>query len=362
MSSWANRKVVTKRNLSQIPEELRPQIVSRAERPEVVLSESLQRSMNSDFEEPQMIQSDQFDKFKQFNLTGLTGQTGQKNEIVYPNSKAPVKTAPSNKPLLLEINNSSGSATELSYGGQSYVFVILRHIEKTTDNNLWITSYNSIRKFYRNKIIIIDDNSVINTLNGKLQNTDVVYSEFDGAGEILPYYYFLKEKWADKMIFLHDSMFLQRPFRDTELEAPVKFHWEFDKSEAYDQKKISIHLSLLKNNEELLEYIKNPTNVWKGCFGGASICDLKVVEELEEIYNVFSVMTMSIKTRNDRMLFERILGIILFAENRIDKNCSNFGNIVKYPMCFESVSVNTAFSIVSQSNYNTAIVKAWRGR
>jgi hypothetical protein len=356
MSSWANRKVVSKRNLSQIPEELRPQIVSRAERPEVVLSESFQRAMNSDFESSELIQSDQFDKFKQFN------QTSQKNEIIYPNSKGPVKTAPANKPSLLEINNSSGSATELNYGGQTYVFVILRHIEKTTDNNLWITSYNSIRKFYRNKIIIIDDNSVINTLNGKLQNADVIYSEFDGAGEILPYHYFLKNKWADRMIFLHDSMFLQRPFRDTELDAPVRFHWEFDKSEAYDQKKISIHLSLLKNNEKLLEYIKNPANVWKGCFGGASICDLKVVEELEETYNLFSVLPMSIKTRNDRMLFERILGIILFSENRIDRNCSNFGNIVKYPMCFESVSINNAFSLISQANYNTAIVKAWRGR
>ena len=68
MSSWANRKVVSKRNLSQIPEDLRPQIVSRAERPEVVLSESFQRAMNSNLESSELIQSDQFDKFKQFNF------------------------------------------------------------------------------------------------------------------------------------------------------------------------------------------------------------------------------------------------------------------------------------------------------
>ena len=66
----------------------------------------------------------------------------------------------------------------------SYVFVILRNIQNARDNDLWISSYNSIRKFYKNKIIIIDDNSKINTVNGKLVNTDIIYSEWNGAGEV----------------------------------------------------------------------------------------------------------------------------------------------------------------------------------
>ena len=51
------------------------------------------------------------------------------------------------------------SAFELKFRDKTYVFVILRHIRTTRDNDLWISSYNSIRKFYTNKIIIIDDNS-----------------------------------------------------------------------------------------------------------------------------------------------------------------------------------------------------------
>ena len=166
MSSWANLDIPRKRNLSQIPEGLRPIIISRAEHPKVILSESFQK---------------------------------QENEIIYPSGLK------DSKALLPDTNLysryipkqtvnfiPSASAITLRHNDKSYVFVILRHIRTQRDNDLWISSYNSIRKFYTNKIIIIDDNSAINTVDGKLINTEIIKSEFNGAGEILPYYYFLK--------------------------------------------------------------------------------------------------------------------------------------------------------------------------
>jgi hypothetical protein len=42
MSSWSNRSIPRKRDLSQIPEALRPQIVPRAAQAAVVISESFQ--------------------------------------------------------------------------------------------------------------------------------------------------------------------------------------------------------------------------------------------------------------------------------------------------------------------------------
>jgi hypothetical protein len=132
------------------------------------------------------------------------------------------------------------SAFELTNNDKTYVFVILRHLRNIRDNDLWISSYNSIRKFYTNKIVIIDDNSSINTVDGKLVNAEVIRSEFNGAGEILPYYYFLKYKWADKMIFLHDSMFINRLFTQDELEGDVKFHWHFEKGYITDLGKLVI--------------------------------------------------------------------------------------------------------------------------
>ena len=46
--SWANRRVLTKRDISKIPEEFRPQIVPRVARPEVVISESFQEIIRNE--------------------------------------------------------------------------------------------------------------------------------------------------------------------------------------------------------------------------------------------------------------------------------------------------------------------------
>jgi len=346
MSSWANRHLPRKRDLSQIPEPFRPIIVPRVDRPEVILSESFQVKYANTNNEDQ-------------------------NEVVYPNDSfmSLFKDSYSKKPTqdrtvypMKKIETSPRiSAIELSYNGKSYVFVILRHLRTTRDNDLWITSYNKIRQFYTNKIVIIDDNSSINTVNGKLVNTEIIMSEWNGAGEILPYYYFLKNKWADRMIFLHDSMFMYRPFTNTELDGDVKFHWSFMNKDLGG--KFSTYMSLLKNYEVVVEYATSLQ--WKGCFGGAAIMDLEVVQQLEETYSLFSTLVSAIRTRKEREMFERILGIVLFYEKMADDvTCSNFGEITKYPGAFESDHNNyeTAAHRLSQARYDTAIIKVWRGR
>ena len=337
MSSWANRRIPIKRNLSQIPEGLRPTIIPRAAQPQVVLSESFQK---------------------------------QENEIVYPSGLEDSKASTPDMNLYSRITpkrtmdwTPSPSAITLRHDNKSYVFVILRHIGNTRDNNLWTSSYQSIRKFYNNPIVIIDDNSKINTVNGKLVDTEIIQSDFSGAGEILPYYYFLKHKWADRMIFLHDSMFLHRRFTESELDGLIRFHWHFSNTEVRDQGKISTYLSMLRNHEGLLDYAKS-NHSWKGCFGGTTIIDLEVVEHLEKKYDFFSTLTLSIKSRKDRETFERLLGIVVYYEKMIEEPCSNFGLITQYPTAFESqhTDPSSATHTVSQQNYNTAILKVWRGR
>ncbi len=340
MSSWVNRGVPRKRNISQIPEEFRPQIIPRAARPEVLVSETFQE---------------------------IT-----KNEIILSvRSSEPKKAAPEpavnpRQYVTKKIDVApSPSAFELKFRDKSYVFVILRHLRTVRDNDLWISSYNSIRKFYTNKIVIIDDNSAINTVEGKLVNTDIIKSEFNGAGEILPYYYFLKHKWADRMIFIHDSMFINRPFKDSELEGDIKFHWYFDGEGISDFRKISNYISVLTNNNEIQAFATDPDTKWYGCFGATSICDFTTIEYLEKEYKIFSNLVLSIRTRKDREAFERVFGIVLYYEGIFDDNtCSNFGSILKYPGAFESENnnIDTASHILRQKGYDTAIIKVWRGR
>lgn len=343
MSSWANIRIPRKRDISQIPAELRPTIQPRAERIEVIQSESFQNV-------PQ-------DTFSPFNM------------IIEPfgNSKSKKEVAQNPREYIskkIEIVPAPG-AFELTFQGKSYVFVILRHLRSARDNDLWISSYNSIRRYYTNKIVIIDDNSQVNTMNGRLYQTEIIQSEFPGAGEILPYYYFLEKKWADSMIFLHDSMFLERPFRENELDHSIRFHWHFTSNSADDKRKITLYLSSLQNYNELLEFYQNSSSRWKGCSGGATIINYDTTLHFENKYKLFSSLTMVIKKRKDREAFERVLGIIAFYEELVnEQTVSNFGDIFGYPGAFESENTNpeTASHIVKQRGYNTAILKVWRGR
>lgn len=346
MSSWANIRIPRKRNISQIPAELRPQIISRANRVEVLASEAYHTTPHNE-----VIKSNEKTVSDKSN-----NNTINNNKANYENPRQYITKK-------IE-SNVNPAAFELKYNDKSYVFIILRHIRNIRDNDLWISSYNSIRRFYTNKIIIIDDNSTINTLNGKLINTEVIKSEFPGAGEILPYYYFLKNKWADKMVFLHDSMFINRPFRDSELEGDIKFHWHFTPNSFDDTRKISNYISMFKNNKEIQAFANNPNNKWLGCFGGAAIVDYTPIEYLEDEYNIFTQLALSIKTRKDREAFERVLGIILYYDEIVKDNCSNFGDITKYPEAFQSENNNmeSASYILGQKGYDTAIIKVWRGR
>lgn len=333
MSSWANRNVPKKRDLSQIPSEFRPPIIQRIERIEVTRSELFQQSNSST------------------------------NEIIYPQSSSkssnqiPIQQL--QMTLLKSIDKSSPSAFELTHNKMSYVFVILRQLQSVSDNNYWISSYNSIRKYYTNKIIIIDDNSTINTVNGNLVNTEVIKSKFNGAGEILAYYYFYQNKWADCMIFLQDTMLLQRPFQSSELEGSVRFHWYFiDSSINSTHSKLMLFISSLKNNSELVEDITTSTRPLKGCFSATSIIHYSVVDTLQQKYELFTIFLLMISNKKDRELFERLLGKILFVENYVDdESCSNFGNITMYPDAFLVKSIDNA---IQQSNPSYAIVTVWK--
>lgn len=374
MSSWANRSSVRRRDLSQIPEGLRPPApVPRAERSEVLLSEQYQAvaSEGGPF----------------FSFDGYGGNGGtERNPIYYPTSGGPslsgsralgASVSAELSSLLSALPSAySGvqpphpEAKELRVGGKSYVFVILRHLRQPSDNELWISSYNSIRRHYTNPIVIIDDNSQLNTVNGKLYQTEVIVSDYAGAGETLPYYYFLMHRWADRMIFLHDTMFLYRPFRPEEVDTDARFHWSFQEKDKDTEKttttlgRIRPFLSSLRNAKEL-ESTLSATDRWRACFGVAMTVSLSVVEAIEEKYKLFSTMVMMIRNRRDREMAERLVGMVFFHEGHVTLDtCDTFGDILNYPKAFESAWSNmaTARYQLEQAGYSSAIMKVWRGR
>jgi len=346
--SWANRGIPRRRDLSQIPVEARPVILSRAERPEVILSESLQSKPVNEIIYPSSsshssspFSSHSSSPFSSHSaLFDLLTPPPKKREQVFPH------------------------AVELRHNDQSYVFVILRHLRTAQDNMLWTEAYQSIRTYYTNRIIIIDDNSQVNTFNGSLVNTEVLESEYRGAGEILPYYYFFQYKWADRMIILHDSMSLQRPFRPSELEGEIRFHWHFSMKEKAYHTKIALQFSSMRQHQGLLAFLNDESSQWRGCFGGAACVSYDAVEHLEKKYGFFSTLVLAIKTRKDREAFERMLGAVTFFEKMVEmETCSTFGDIIRYPGAFtENRNKEATARQIQEANYDTAILKLWRGR
>lgn len=244
----------------------------------------------------------------------------------------------------------------------SFAFVILCHVRNESDDKLWKRCYSSIREFYPEvPIIIIDDNSAIPISNDSLVKTTVIRSKYPGAGELLPYYYFLKHKWADKLIVLHDSMLLRRDFTKAELSTPIKFHWHFDLHCWDNDPLINSLLSYLNYAEELIDYNVNKKNLWNGCFGVTSIIDLNVLKAVERKYRLISNLKNIIKYREERCALERIFGIVMFKEQYLNRqNCSNFGNICVYPHYYTHIDDNVLEEL--KNNYPGAILKTWQGR
>ena len=79
-------------------------------------------------------------------------------------------------------------------------FIITRHVNSEQTNKYWNHSILCLRRFYPFvKIVIIDDNSDPQFLkaNFDYRNIEIVNSEFKGRGELLPYYYYLKNKYFE---------------------------------------------------------------------------------------------------------------------------------------------------------------------
>ena len=170
-------------------------------------------------------------------------------------------------------------------------FFILRHINNKETNNLWINCYKSIREYYNNKIIIIDDNSNKKFINNiELDNTEIIESEFKGAGEILPYYYFHKLKPSKKMIFIHEFNVYNKKFDENKIKNinDVNYLFYFDEHKWDSNDTILSYLKLLDNNKELIPIFNNKK--WFGCFGVSSIITLDFLNNIQEKYNFLKLV------------------------------------------------------------------------
>lgn len=242
----------------------------------------------------------------------------------------------------------------------NYCFCILKHTKNYLTLNIFEKCYNSIRKFYPDSlIVIIDDKSTI-PINSLFKNVIYVTNSIDSTGELLPYYYFYKYKWADKMIILQDSMELISPIEPKVFERDVNYLWYFDNHSWDDKKDIDNMLKNLNFSTELIE--KNYQTSWLGCFGSCMLISHTTLVDIVDKYNLFSILPM-LKTRQQRCSLERVIGIIFDKEGHIDiKNPSLCGNILQHPYFYGNWHIIPGVREQIISNYNSPIIKNWLQR
>ena len=236
-------------------------------------------------------------------------------------------------------------------------FIILRHVNSELTNEYWIESYKSIRKYYNNKIIIIDDNSNTTYLTTiDLENCEIINTEFKQRGEILPYYYFYKFHFFEKAIIIHDSVFINKYINFDKYEN-FNFLWHFTHDWDEDEKEIEL-LKHLNNNHLINFYHKKKK--WHGCYGVQCVIDYSFIKILQDKYNIFNLLQY-IDCREKRMNFERIFGLLCIYEKNCNETPSIFG-IIHHYIHWGYTYNNYLLDKEAHKLNNLDIIKVWSGR
>lgn len=248
----------------------------------------------------------------------------------------------------------SESKTIEKYRMSDLGFVMLRCARTESDNEMWQESYKCIRKWYPNKIIIIDDHSTINcTTSFDLENCEIINSEFEaGKSELLPYYYFYKCKWFNRMIYIQDATFIRNYIDFANNKEPVQFLWSFPIKNNDTTNHLIKHL---KGADYIEKWYWDSTN-WKGCFGLMTIMNWEFLQKLVETVDLFALLPY-INGRPDRYALEKLFGCLcVLISPELYRVKPILGNIVS------QFNKDQTFSKYKQGYYFDSIVKVWCGR
>ena len=262
----------------------------------------------------------------------------------------------------------------------TFGFIISRHVTSELTNKYWNHCIKQLNALYPLiQIIIIDDNSNQEFVKEEKEdkedkeeykNITVVQSEFPGRGELLPYYYFYKNKYFDNAVIIHDSTFFQKRCAFNKLEAAqIKVFplWHFD-HDKYSNVANTVRIARsLKNGGakviEMAQYnvIDRPKEKWSGCFGVQSYINHAFLSSLQIKYNIFNLLQV-VHCRVDRCCLERIFAILFTIEYpQINKMKSLLGPIsdkkYRWGLTFEKYIRYKNVNV-----FNIPIIKVWTGR
>ena len=255
----------------------------------------------------------------------------------------------------------------------TFGFIILRHVNSEKTNEYWNQSVKLIKTFYpNNQIVIIDDNSNLEYLKSDREYSDliVIDSEYPRRGELLPFIYFLKYKWFDNAIIIHDGVFIHKRIPFEHFNFPVLPLWHHPGDKDEDNIRNVMRLVIrLKNNYKLNSKISSRDvnvlgmnqNEYNICFGCQCYINLHFLEMIENKYNISNLVNYVV-CRTDRCALERVMGLI-FSEEYIElKNIKSLlGLIVNHYKAFR-YDYSEYIDNFNQGKIIQQVVKVWTGR
>ena len=195
---------------------------------------------------------------------------------------------------------------------EGFGFIIVRNITNKSTSRYWIECYTCIRKFYNNKIIIIDTGSNKEFINEiDLVNCDIIENEHPKKAMISAYYHMYTKKLFKKAVIIQDSVFIQDYVDFSSIEN-AKFLWHFEHNADQPDKELRL-LHLLDNNENLV-YLYYFKDLWKGCFGSMSVITYDFINILQNKYNFMKLYDL-INCWEDWMALERVLAVLYTIED-----------------------------------------------
>ena len=238
-------------------------------------------------------------------------------------------------------------------------FIILRHVDSAKTNEYWQECYHCIRNVYPDtKIVIIDDDSnrefVTNGVS--LINTIIIESEFKKRGELLPYYYYLQNKWFENAVIIHDSVFIKSDIilNYIDMKVSYKFLWHFA-SHSWDMDENILPLIRSLDNHANLEDFYHK-KIWNGCFGGMTLINHVFLTYVNNKYHMCNLLD-KITIRENRCSFERVIACMFQYENK-NMDFGILGDIHQY--CKWGYSFE---EYMNNSNDSTnQVIKVWTGR
>jgi hypothetical protein len=253
----------------------------------------------------------------------------------------------------------------------SFGFIITRHVNSEQTNMYWNNAVKLINAYYpTTKIVIIDDNSNQDLIKADFEykNIEVIQSEFPGRGELLPYYYYIKNKFFDNAVIIHDSVFFHVKINFEKLiPFDVMPLWHFTKDKENKE-----------NTLRITRYLRNPSNImnkinlndvrlsgmkddiWYGCFGCQSFINHNFLLSIENKYGLTNLIT-AVQCRKDRCCLERIMGCIFFTDNlKIIHQKSLFGKIQTYLKW--GYTFNEYQEDLKKGTIPKPVIKVWTGR